>query len=291
MTKRPQAILIDRLAAALALKGVKLKRSQLLEVASAAFGYHNSHEFIAAAKRGSLTPVSAEPVADIELSGTQLTILRDPEAGALYALETSFLEQVAADAEHETFGPSPYGSLLSLERALDEHIPTRQAAEKPTTANTAQSRIAELEEQVAWLELRLSNAKVFQPDWRSWDRDLKKASVRDATPLDDESLGRLRHALADVHCKSTASERLAVEYRSTRFADKVLRRLLARLDQAEGRGASSEEDITALKTPGKASGPFQRLQNVLESLAHDGHPARFELADVIESIARPGANS
>ncbi len=47
-------VILDRLDWALKAQGVNLKRSQLLEVASAAFGHHNSNETTAAAKAGRL---------------------------------------------------------------------------------------------------------------------------------------------------------------------------------------------------------------------------------------------
>ena len=56
---KPISIYLDRLAAALSAQNVTLKRSQLLEVAAAAFGYHNQHEATAASQNGGLTPRSS----------------------------------------------------------------------------------------------------------------------------------------------------------------------------------------------------------------------------------------
>jgi uncharacterized protein YhdP len=74
----------------------------------------------------------------------------------------------------------------------------------------------------------------FCPDWTAWENDLKRASTKDAEPISDEELERFRHALADVHCKSSSAERHEVEYRLQRFGAKMWRKILARLDAAEG---------------------------------------------------------
>jgi hypothetical protein len=71
------------------------------------------------------------------------------------------------------------------------------------------------------------------PDWRSWEKDLKKASHKRQEPIDDETLYRFRHAVADNHSKSSSGERSTVEYREARFVSKHLGGLLARLDRAE----------------------------------------------------------
>lgn len=74
---------------------------------------------------------------------------------------------------------------------------------------------------------------VFCPDWCTWESDLKKAATKDAEPIGDEELDRFRHALADVHCKSSSAERHEVEYRLQRFGAKLWRKILARLDAVE----------------------------------------------------------
>ena len=78
------------------------------------------------------------------------------------------------------------------------------------------------------------------PDWTAWETDLKRAAVKDATPISDEDLDRFRHALADVHCKSSSAQRDEVEYSLQRFGAKMWRQILARLDAAEARARSGE---------------------------------------------------
>ena len=64
---------IDRLTRALERYQVKLKRAEVIEIAAAAFGYHNSNEFQAAARSGDLSPPPADPVGSIPLAdGTSL---------------------------------------------------------------------------------------------------------------------------------------------------------------------------------------------------------------------------
>lgn len=71
------------------------------------------------------------------------------------------------------------------------------------------------------------------PDWRAWHKDLKKASHKRQEPISDEILHQMRHAVADVHCKSSDSERSEVEWRQRLYVEKHLGGLLARLDRAE----------------------------------------------------------
>jgi hypothetical protein len=88
------------------------------------------------------------------------------------------------------------------------------------------------------------------PDWTRWESDLKRAAVKDAEPISDEELDRFRHALADVHCKSSSRERDEVEYRLQRFGAKMWRKILARLDAAEASGGANAAltgEVEALK--------------------------------------------
>jgi hypothetical protein len=114
-TIKPIAVHLDRLGAALSAQDIDLKRTKLLEVAAAAFGYHNTHECTAASQRGDLTPPPAGVVCRLSLStGETLLVLRDPVSEAPYAIDESFVEQVVEDERREAYGPSPYGRLLDL---------------------------------------------------------------------------------------------------------------------------------------------------------------------------------
>lgn len=101
-----------------------------------------------------------------------------------------------------------------------------EAAETAARLLMANSRIEDLANQV-------SSLVNTGPDWRNWERDLKKASHMREEPIGDEALLRFRHAVADNHCKSSSGEREQVRYRVQRFVEKHLGGLLARLDRAE----------------------------------------------------------
>lgn len=112
---KPIAVYVDRLEAALAAKGIDMRRTNVLEIAAAVLGYHNTHECTAASKRGDLTPPKAEPVCRVEIPGGEaLIVLRDPISDAPYAIDETFLEQVVEEERREAYGPSPYGRLLDL---------------------------------------------------------------------------------------------------------------------------------------------------------------------------------
>ena len=119
-------IILDRLDASLKLQGVTLKRSQLLETAATAFGYHNSGEYSAAAKRGDLTPRSSAVNGRGRIGDEALIVLRDVEANIPYAVDETFLEQVVDDERREQFGPSPYGGLVDLRDIVRQRGGARQ---------------------------------------------------------------------------------------------------------------------------------------------------------------------
>lgn len=100
---------LDRLQAALGKQGVALKRHQLLEVCAAAFGYRNSNECTAAAKRGALDPAKAKRLGDARFDGIELAVVLDPIANAPYAIEAKHLG--------EAFAVTPFGNLVDLRDA------------------------------------------------------------------------------------------------------------------------------------------------------------------------------
>lgn len=115
-------IILDKLEHALNAQGVKLKRSQLLEVCAGAFGYRNSNELTAAAKSGKINPPSVEPLGAVTLqNGQRLVIMNDPLANSPYAVDESFLEQVTAEERREHIGITPYGHLVLMDAVLDSH--------------------------------------------------------------------------------------------------------------------------------------------------------------------------
>lgn len=307
---RTNSIILDRLDAALKKQGVTLKRGQLLEAAATAFGYHNSHEYTASAKKGELDAPRPEYIGIVAVGDEELAILRCP-SGAPYGIDASFLDQVVGEERREAFGPSPYGGLLDLrqvaEEAESEHldggaffargdrrISLRYAAydnemsllgetndleeakalcwsheedegnrhitavvdrqdwmllrgsyfwrphEMPKAGVTTedQARTAALlllsQDQNEDLAREINNMKVTcMPDWRSWEKDLKKAARRGQEPINDEMLHRFRHAVADNHSKSSAGERSQSRYRVQIMIERHLGGLLHRLDRAE----------------------------------------------------------
>lgn len=123
MAIRPINIILDRLSAALARRDVKLKRSDLLGVAAEAFGYRNQNEFTAAFKAGT---IAVPPVEVIGRTGTgvdEIIVVRDPIAGACYAIDHSYAEQVIAEEKVEFFSVTPYGHLVDLRPVVDETVP------------------------------------------------------------------------------------------------------------------------------------------------------------------------
>ncbi|MBS7671387.1 hypothetical protein [Croceicoccus gelatinilyticus] len=123
MTTNPLPVVLDRLEKALGVQGVKLKRSQVLEIAAMAFGFRNSNALTAACKAGDINPPMARPIGRLrDIEGDNLIVARDPIANATYSIDESFLEQVAAEERAEEFGISPYGHLLNLADLLDLNI-------------------------------------------------------------------------------------------------------------------------------------------------------------------------
>ena len=117
---KPLPVYLDRIAHALDAQGVSLKRTQLLEVCAAAFGYRNSNELTAASKTDALVPPYAEPVGTLTLpDGQRIVVLKDVLANAPYAIDEAFLEGVVAEERRETIGVTPYGHLAGLGFAID----------------------------------------------------------------------------------------------------------------------------------------------------------------------------
>src|SRR3546814_7918544 len=82
MVLKTTPIYLDRLDSALKKAGVSIKRSQLLETTAAAFGFHNSNEFTAAAARGDLAPPGATPIGSLTLpDGQIIVVITDAQAG------------------------------------------------------------------------------------------------------------------------------------------------------------------------------------------------------------------
>lgn len=109
------AIALDRLENALAKQGVKLKRQQLLCVASEAFGYRNDNVFSAAAKNDELPAVKGELLGSDEAG---LGVIMDPQARKPFAMDLSSTESRAGK-----WTISPYGNIIDVSH-IPEHNPS-----------------------------------------------------------------------------------------------------------------------------------------------------------------------
>lgn len=242
-------IILSRLDSALRKRGVTLKRAALLETAAAAFGHHNSNEFTAALGRGdydataaaiaSADPTPAAPIPHasedpVHPDGNTRYLAFDPELGLLAATDDLDAAK-AACRDGDRLNLSSY-VVDRTERTILQtmncwRMEPLVLMDDPTTL----AALLHLERQRAEeIQNRLETTlRIDVPDWRSWEKDLKKASHKRQDPVSDEILHQIRHAVADVHCKSSASERSEVDGRQMRYVEKHLGGLLARLDRAE----------------------------------------------------------
>ena len=107
MRNATKKILADRLETALKARGVKLKRSAIIEVMAQALGLPNSDLLAKAADDGDLDP----PIATVAPhDGRPFAWLRDPVAGGIFAYEPERLSLPGSDR----FVLSPYGSILTI---------------------------------------------------------------------------------------------------------------------------------------------------------------------------------
>lgn len=103
------------------------------------------------------------------------------------------------------------------------------------------------------------------PDWRTWEKDLKKASHKRQDPISDEILHQFRHAVADVTSKSSSSQKFEVTYRQQRYVEKHLGGLIARLDRAEE--ALREAGIAPTEISRKSSADAAELLAAIEAVS------------------------
>jgi hypothetical protein len=107
MRSNTQRTIVDRLTKALESKGVRLKRSQIIEVAAHAFGHADSNVLAIAAKAGEIDPPEG---LFVRPEGRAFSWVQDPNADAAFAVETSKID----------LGPtgctllSPYGGLITV---------------------------------------------------------------------------------------------------------------------------------------------------------------------------------
>lgn len=135
---KPIAIHLDRLSQALAARGVEMKRTDLLQVLAAAFGYHNQNEASAASQRGDLDPPHAVPVCRVSIPSTpferEIVVLKAGDE-MLYGIDAAFFDGVS-DTRAERYGPTPYGALVDLSYATEQMAAVQVGpVSKAATAN------------------------------------------------------------------------------------------------------------------------------------------------------------
>lgn len=154
MSNRPRTtqILIDRLQQAISTHtGTSVSRSQAIEIAASAFGFHHSNEFTAHNKKPQSTDVIAP---EVQLLGSitpndnigELILVRDPRANAVYAIEESFATQVVNEERRETFGVSPYGGLVDLSPIINKSISPIHMTKQDPQRDLVTKILADIEE-------------------------------------------------------------------------------------------------------------------------------------------------
>lgn len=130
---------LSRLGEALGKQGIKMKRSNLLQLCAAAFGYHNSNELTAADKRGDLKLEKADHLGVITMQGLpDLMLVRDPVANAIYAVQDDSAAHVH-DQHKTALVVSPYGNLLRLEMPASPTILTHTEPRRQLLLNPSQT--------------------------------------------------------------------------------------------------------------------------------------------------------
>ena len=131
MTKtKTTPVLLDRLAGALAVHGVTLKRTHLLQAAARAFGYDNTHTFTADDRAGELSPPAADYLGCDEVSGYgMMEFFGDPEGG-IFAVQKDRIEALAGRKDDWIL--SPMGGVLDISglRRMTSAIAVAAAADK-----------------------------------------------------------------------------------------------------------------------------------------------------------------
>lgn len=117
------------------------------------------------------------------------------------------------------------------------------------------------------------------PDWRTWEKDLKKASRKGQDPISDEILHQFRHAVADVTSKSSSSQKFEVTYRQQRYVEKHLGGLIARLDRAEDalRDANIAPKDISRRTADDAAEMLAAIEAVKTVRAGEKIPGLYEV--------------
>ena len=101
---------LDRIERALKAAGVTLRRTKVMEVAAAAFGYRNANALAAASRAGELTPPPADRISTIEIQKDEIMhILQDPADGRLFGMQAT-----ETGSRADGIGVTPYGNLVTM---------------------------------------------------------------------------------------------------------------------------------------------------------------------------------
>lgn len=122
-TAKPIAIHLDRLTAALGAHGIRLKRHEVLDIATRAFGHQNPNGTSALAAAGDLDPPPAQPIARVDLGDDSVMLMRDMQTGMAFGMSEGFLSGVATDRTRQ-FANTPYGGMTDLRRVSVSDAPT-----------------------------------------------------------------------------------------------------------------------------------------------------------------------
>lgn len=134
MTHHNLPILLDRFTAVLEKRtGLKIKRTDALEIVAAAFGYHNSNELTAADKTGRFDIPKAKRVFN-----KNMITLQDPLCGEIFGLPYATIMQ-ATNTRSMASVISPAGNLLRIDGLFNRNEDERSATRKPTAAEIAAS--------------------------------------------------------------------------------------------------------------------------------------------------------
>jgi len=227
---------VDRLARALKAQGIDIRRSTIIELVAAAFGYHNSNEFQAAARAGDLAPAPAVAAGRLDLDdGTPLVVLRDGE-GRTYAIgQTQDRDRLG------TIGITPYGGLVTLPD-LDADMPSVVVRQDADTSHghgiPAGSVIIDLDTLSTLAEAADANADALhdnlEDDSMSSDDIQSTQETLDAV---NAAVIRARGLYGTTHSQPKAVDR-APAYDASRFV------LVSReaLDRVVGAASSHLED-------------------------------------------------
>ena len=178
-------IIVDRAQSVLTARGVRAKRQVILEAVTAALGFRNSNEAVAASKAGVLDLQAAVPVIRGMTGGVALAILRDPVADKAFGIEQASLPKRAARGA-DAIATSPYGNLLALPAAAD--VPGA-LARLPITAEVT-------------VEARVEADELHEYDRRVAGRYVYRFGPDEVGPVEDEELDPIEeHALDLFHGK------------------------------------------------------------------------------------------